>query len=205
MTPLLTSWVPDDDPERDWSVAAGLAVEWVQQRCRDEGASGLLVTNTLDSHGVPELDDFERRHNRTSPHSGRERTGSGVGPVLSYVPCAEELEFAMQHARGSSLAVVETSLFPLVGWAARLGATNLVTGQTTSPLADPVNEAVNRLEFYGNNGFGDDFGKRQALTILADLKAVGNFDSALILGAILAAGVPARGVKNLGKVMDGMQ
>ncbi len=202
MALLFTAWVPDDDPERDWSVAAGLAVDWVEERCRQEGASGVLVTNTLDSQGVPELDGFERRHVRTSRRAGRGRVGRGVGPVLSYVPHAEELEFAMRLARGSSLAVVETVSFPLIGWAARLGATNLITGETTSPPADPVNEAVDRLKFYGNNGFGDDFGKRQARTILADLRAVGSLDLAVIRGAVLAAGVSARGVKNLGQLME---
>lgn len=32
------AWVPDDDPEPDWDIAAGLAAAWVDDRCRDEGA-----------------------------------------------------------------------------------------------------------------------------------------------------------------------
>lgn len=202
MSLLRTAWVPDDDPERDWSVAAGLAAGWVEDRCREEGASGVLVTNTLDHLGVPELDNFERRHVRTSRLARRGRPGSGVGPVLSYVPHAKELEFAMSLARGSSLCVVETVSFPLTGWSARLGAMNLVTEETTSPLSDSVNEAVDRLKFHGNNGFGDDLGKRQAQSILADLRAAGSFDSGLILGAVLAAGVSARGVGNLSRLID---
>jgi hypothetical protein len=202
MSPLATAWVPDDDPERDWRVAAGLAAGWVEDRCREEGTSGVLVTNSLDHLGVPELDDFERRHVRTSRLARRGRVGSGMGPVLSYVPHAKDLEFAMSLARRSSLGVVETVSFPLTGWAARLGAINLVTGETTSPLSDPVNDAVDRLKFYGNNGFGDDFGKRQAQSILADLRAAGSLDGGLILGAVLATGVSARGVGNLSRLID---
>jgi hypothetical protein len=139
------AWVPDDDPDRDWSTAAGLAVRWVEDRCREEGASGVLVTNALNHLGVPELDDFERRHTRTSRRSGRNRVGAGAGPVLSYVPHAEELEFAMRLARESSLAVVETVTFPLSGWAAWLGAWNLVTDEPTPPLAGTIKAVVDRL------------------------------------------------------------
>src|SRR3954454_25127317 len=113
MTVSQVAWVPDDDPERDWSVSAGLAVGWVDDRCEAEGASGVLVTPALNDLGVPELEDFERRHARTSRRAGRQRVGDGAGPVLSYVPDANDLEFAMRLARDSSLAVVETVSFPL--------------------------------------------------------------------------------------------
>ncbi len=196
------AWVPDDDPERDWSIAAGLATRWVDDRCTKEGASGVLVTNALNHLGVPELDDFVGRHTRTSRLAGQSRVGAGVGPVLSYVPFVDDLDFAMGLARGSSLAVVETVSFPASGWAAWFQALNLVTGVRTPPLAEPIKGAVDRLEFYGNNGFGDQFGKQQARSILSDLRNVETFDSDLLLGAVLAAGVSARGVKNLGRLID---
>lgn len=196
------AWIPDDDPDRDWSIAAGLAVRWVEDRCREERASGVLVTNALDHLGVPELDDFERRHTRTSRRAGRNRVGVGVGPVLSYVPHAEELEFAMRLARESSLAVVETVTFPLSGWAAWLGAWNLVADEPTPPLAGTIKSVVDRLVFYGNNGFGDDFGKRQARSILSELSHQGSLNRDLILGAVLAAGSSARATMNLGRLMD---
>ena len=42
-------------------------------------------------------------------------------------------------------------------------------------------DAVDRLVFYGNNGFGDDFGKRQARSILTELRRQGNLDGDLLL------------------------
>lgn len=191
------AWVPDDDSQRDWNVAAGLAARWVDDRCNEEEASGVLVTNTLDHLGVPELEDFERRHSRTSRLASADRVGSGRGPVLSYVPRAEELQFAMDLARDSSLAVVETISFPLSGWAAWFEAWNLVDDQPTPPLPEAIKKAVDRLKFYGNNGFTDQLGKKQARSIVSDLLPSSEFDINFLPGAVLAAGVPARGVKNL--------
>ena len=196
------AWVPDDDPERDWSIAAGLAARWVDDRCREEGAGGVLVTNTLDFHGVAELDEFERRHVRTSRRSARSRMRSRGGPVLAYVPYADDLQFAMRLARSSSLAAVETVSFPLRGWAAWLGAWNLVTNDQTPALPDNVKDAVDRLKFYGNNGFGDDFGKRQARSILVGLRSQGALNRDVLVGAALAAGISARGTTNLGRLLN---
>lgn len=194
------AWVPDDDPERDWDIAAGLAADWVEDRCRQEGAIGVLVTNALNSLGVPELDAFARRHAQTSRRAGR--GGIGNGPVLSYVPEAEDLEFATGLARGSSLAVVESVAFPLHGWAAWLEAWNLVTGEPTPALPANTRDVIDRLKFYGNNGFGDAFGKQQARSILTGPRGTGSPDRGLVLGAVLAAGVSARGIKNLDRLMD---
>lgn len=100
------------------------------------------------------------------------------------------------------MAVVETVQFPLVGWAAWLEATNLLTGEPTPALPDHLRNAIDRLKLYGNNGFGDDFGRRRARTILADLRSDGILDGDTILGAVLAAGVSARGISQLGRLID---
>jgi len=197
----MVAWAPDEE-ERDWSVAAGLAAAWVDQRCAAEGAAGVLVTNSLDHLGVPELDAFERRHTRTSRRASRDRVGRGAGPVLSYVPGIDELAFAMRLARGSSLAVVETPSFPLGGWAAQLGALDLVTGEKTPSLPDAINDAVEKLKFVGNNGFGDQYGKRRATALVADLAGRGLLDGDLLVGAVLAAGVSENGAKNLAKLIE---
>lgn len=198
---LSVAWVPDNDPERDWSIAAQLAATWVDDRCSTERASGVLVTNALNHLGVPELDDFERRHARTSPRA-RDRVGRGAGPVLSYVPYAKELAFAMQLARNSSIAVVETISFPLAGWAARLGAWDLFEERTTPPLPDSIGEVVDRLVFHGNNSFGDDFGKKRARSVLRemDLSAASQVD--LLSGALLASGLSERAIKNLSRLIE---
>ncbi|MDQ4144308.1 MAG: hypothetical protein M3198_11300 [Actinomycetota bacterium] len=199
---LSVAWVPDDDEERDWSVAAGVATAWVDARCSEEGAMGVLVTNTLDYLGVPELNDFERRHTRASRLGKADRAGRGTGPVLAYVPQADDLHFAMGLARSSSLAVIEGRLFPLRGWAAWFEAINLVTEQTTPPFSPHTRKAIERLAFHGNNGYGDPFGKQQALSILTELRSMGDADDELVVSAVLAAGVRPRGVKNLQRLME---
>jgi hypothetical protein len=169
MTPLAFAWVPHDDPTHDWRVGAGWAIEWLDKHCRMEGATSVVVTNTMNRLGVPELDEFEQRNARTSRRAGRAQAQEGEGPVLAYVPHAGELDFATRLAGASSLAVVETVSFPLGGWAARVGAFNLAIEELTGPLDATVVEAFERLKFYGNNGFGDDFGKRMTRSILEDL------------------------------------
>lgn len=193
------AWVPDDDPKRDWNVAAELAVDWVEERCKLEGASGILVTNALGDLGVPALEGFERRHSRVSRRS--RRLGHGSSPVLSYVPTYDDLEFAAGLAHGSSLAVVESVAYPLYGWAAWFGALNLVTGEPAPDLEKGVREAANRLRSYGKSAFADPFDKQRAWSIVNDLRAGGHLDRDLLLGAALAAGVPARGIKNLARLI----
>ncbi len=197
------AWVPDDDPERDWSIAAGLAVDWVEQRCSEEKASGVLVTHSVGTTNVPELRDFTRRHAHTSRLASSDRVGAGFGPVLSYVPDEEDLYFAMQLARKSSIAVVEATSFPLFGWASWFEARNLITGDVALPLDEPVREAVDRLHFNSNNNFGDPFGKQQARSIL-DKISMDDGTSDVILGAVLAAGVRPNGVRNLRRLIEAL-
>lgn len=196
------AWVPDDDPQRDWETAASLAADWVNEKSAQSGASAVLVTNALNHLNVPSLENFERRHSRISRLASRTRVGSGEGPVLSYVPEAEDLLFAMGLARNADLAVVEGGLFPLQGWAAWYEAYDLVRDEPTPPLPDPIREAVDRLKFYGNNGFGDPFGKQEARVTLGRLQGEGVLDMPLILGAALAAGLRARAIKNLEGLAD---
>jgi hypothetical protein len=201
MTLRASAWIPDDDPERPWDTAAQLAVTWVEQQCRAEHLGGLMVTNDLSrQHGVSALGEFERRHSRTSRRSNGGRTGPG--PVLSYVPDLQDLEFSTRRAGTSSLAVVESVANPIAGWAAWLGALNLLTGEPTPAMSDEQTKAVERLKFYGNNAFGDRFGKDRARGILNDLHGSSDFDIAFLSGAVLAAGVSARGVKNLRRISE---
>ena len=193
------AWVPDDDPERGWDIAAGWAAEWVDARCQEAGTRGALTTNSLDHLGLPALDWFAQKHARTSRLS-KVSAPHGI-PVLSYVPEAENLHHAMNIARNSAIAVVEGGLFPLQGWAAWLGATDLTTNEPTPPLSDDIRRTVERLEFNGNNNFGDPFGKQQAHSILNEVTPDDETVD-LILGAVLAAGVRPKGVKNLKRLMD---
>ncbi|MGW4815181.1 hypothetical protein ACWEPB_26550 [Kitasatospora cineracea] len=201
------AWVPDDDPERDWELAADLAVSWIRRECAEQGASGVLVVNAFGvEQQIPSLRSFAVEHTVTTPAASRDRVERGVGPVLAYVPDEKTLDFAMRLARGSSLAVVESAQgFALRGWASALGAIDLTRPDERPEEAGPgFAEAIDRLAFYKNNGFGDPFGKQQALHILQDLDSSEGLDREAILGALAARGASNRAVRNLAKLIDGL-
>jgi hypothetical protein len=166
---LRAAWVPDDDPERDWEIAADLAVV-------------------------------------TTPRASRDRVGRGKGPVLAYVPDEKALNFAAGLARGSSLAIVESIHgFPLKGWVRQLGAIDLTrSDEQPEQIDSELAEAIDRLDFYKNNGFGDQFGKQQAQRILQDLRGSGLLERDVVLGALAAKGASDRAVRNLGKLIDAL-
>ncbi|WP_127154861.1 hypothetical protein [Streptomyces lydicus] len=204
---LRAAWVPDDDPERDWEIAADLAVEWVRRECAEQRAGGVLVLNAFGAEQqIPSFRRFAAEHTVTTPRASRNRVGRGTGPVLAYVPDERTLDFAAGLARGSSLAVVEgVHSFPFKGWARQLGAVDLTRpDEQPEELDSKLSEAINRLDFYKNNGFGDQFGKQQAQRILADLRSAGMLERDAILGALAARGASARGVRNLGRLIDAL-
>ncbi len=98
--------------------------------------------------------------------------------------------------------MIETVSFPLNGWAADFGATNLLTGATTSPPSESVTAALERLKFYSNNGFTGPFDKQQARSILIDLReAESCIDSDAITSAMLARGLSPKGAARLGQLI----
>lgn len=204
---LRAAWVPDDDPERDWEIAADLAVAWVRQECAEQGAAGVLVLNAFGvEQQIPSLRRFAAEHTVTTPRASRDRVGRGKGPVLAYVPDEKTLDFAAGLARGSSLAIVESIHgFPLKGWARQLGAIDLTRpDEQPEQIDSELAEAIDRLDFYKNNGFGDQFGKQQAQRILQDLRGSGLLERDVVLGALAAKGASDRAVRNLGKLIDAL-
>lgn len=147
------AWVPDDDPHRPWDDAAALAAEWIWERSEVEGVPPLLVTNTLKSGTfMPVLDEIARAGGHAAP-LGKDRFDRG--PVLAYVPVEKTLRYAMDLARGYSLAVVETTSFPIAEWASGAAAVNLLDGSTsTSSIPDDVKHDLDSAIFFGgNNGW----------------------------------------------------
>ena len=72
-----------------------------------------------------------------------------------------------------------------------------MTGENAEPLPEGLTEALDRLEFAGNNGWGDAPGKRDAKRILGEMRSVGSLDVALITSALAARGVSAHALKQL--------
>jgi hypothetical protein len=177
------AWVPDNDPERGWDEAAEPVVEWVLGEAERQGAEPLLVTPTQNqwSAGPDVIAWFARTYAATTPRSAHAR--GGRGPVLVYVPDYHTMYLAANYARGSSLAVVETISSPLIGWAMQAKALDLLQGEVTPDTrTESVCTELDRIHFYGNNGWTTGFGKDQATQILRDLLRDGEVDPAVILG-----------------------
>ncbi len=192
------AWVPTS-LDLDWDEASLLGASWTNERGAAEDACGLLITNGVSNHfGIEALDWFAGRHEATSRRSRRRI--AGTGPVLSYVPEERDLDFAQRQARRSSICVIEGSLFPIAGWAAYLGATNLATGSPTEPLDDEMLELIEHLRFIGNNGFGDDYGKRDARRI----RGRATYETEILLSALMGAGCNDGAIRNLRKIIDAL-
>ncbi|MET9829438.1 hypothetical protein ABZ078_09025 [Streptomyces sp. NPDC006385] len=199
------AWVPDDDPERSWDEAAELAVDWVLQEAQRQGAKPLLVTPTQQqwTSGPNRITWFARTYSAVTPRSSR--PARDRGPVLAYVPDYELMHLAAGYARGSSLAVVESAMHPLVGWAMAAGAVNLLTGKTTADtLSEAQRTALDRVHFYGNNGWTRGFGRDQATRILRDLSGRETAARDIILGYMVAKGHNGKAVDRLAKIIDSL-
>lgn len=196
------AWVPDDDPQRDWEDAASLAVDWIISEGRKQRATPLLVTPTQSqwNAGVESITRFARRYPATTPRS--RRVAKSGGPVLAYVPDYESLYLASTYARGSSLAVVETIQFPLIGWAMELGALNLLTGEPTPDVrSDHQRAELERVNFYGNNGWTRGFGASQASRVLSDVLRQDHLSADVIVGTMLGKGHNGDAVERLRKLI----
>jgi hypothetical protein len=193
------AWVPDDDPERPWDDAVALALRWLDSEA--SGGPVVLVTHSFDnvSPGNRPLARFTRGRNHITPRSGP--ASAPRGPVLAYAPSPEALELAMNRARGSALCVVETRSTPVHGWALVTGAVNLLTG-AVEVLDGRLRKPLERLKFYGNNGYGNDFDRRGARSALDDIRSAGLLDRDLIVSAVAALGISQRGQDQLGKLID---
>lgn len=163
------AWVPNDDPLRPWDEAIAPASEWIWERSRAEGLAPVLVSNAKNAAGMgyPDLDRIIRKGGHATPQSG---TRYDHAPVLAFVPNERSLHFAMELARGYSLAVVEGRSLSLAVWAANAEATNLLTGQTTpSQIPDEVRRDLDfAILDGGRNGWTGPDEKAQARRCLAD-------------------------------------
>jgi hypothetical protein len=197
------AFVPDDDPQRPWEDAQALAVAWIADEARGQGKEAVLVTDAFGSYTDDwPLNRFSRPTSHTTPRSGRH--GLRSVPVLAYVPNRGTLEFAINLAHGSSLCVVEDVSDPLAGWAAAVGALNLVANEQMK-LDPRLTECLDRLAFYGNNAYTKGWGRDNAQKILEDIAADGLLDRGLILSALAAHAISSNGQDNLGKLIDATQ
>lgn len=188
------AWVPEAET-RPWDAAAELAGSWLRQRASEHGERPGAVTPAIQNYGIPDVD---RLGWKTSRRSGRGRVPDGRLGVLAYVPDWDSLDFATHLALDGSIAVVEGFGTNVEGWARWHGAIDLTTGQPSEALPDDLVDLVERLKIYGNNGFTRGSGRDQALRHIRSAQPA---DTELVLGALLAAGQSASGVKRLSELI----
>jgi hypothetical protein len=198
------AWVPDDDPQRPSEDASRLAIAWIEEETAQQNATPLLVTPTRhQQQGAGPIADFGHRYQATTPQS--DRTRNHRGPVLAYVPGYREMDLAVRYARGSSLAVVESVSCPLFGWAIEVGAVNLATGQVTEDTRTiQQREGLDRIHFYGNNGWAPRHDRAQVAGIVKDLIDQPGMSADVILGCMVARGHGGDAVVRLSKVIESL-
>lgn len=196
------AWVPDDDPERPWEVAAELAADWIWEHSKLEGVTPLLVTNTFQNAvSIECLDEIASKGGQATPQ-GKQRFDRG--PVLAYVPDERTLRLALDLARGYSLAVVETVSFPLAEWAAGAEAVNLLDGNTSSSnLPDDIKADLDHAVFVGgNNGWTGQHEKQHALNHLVRHVQAGRLAPEQAASYVMAKGVSGKGAKRLRLLLE---
>lgn len=199
---MAAAWVPDDDPERPWDEAADLAADWIWERSEAEGVTPLLVTNTFqNARSIESLEEVARAGGQATPQ-GKKRFERG--PVLVYVPDERTLKFALNLARGYSLAAVESVNFPLAEWAAGAGAINLLDGSTSvSSLPEDVRVDLDHAIFFGgNNGWTGPHEKEHARNHLARHVQAGRLAPEQAASYVMAKGVSDRGAKRLRLLLE---
>jgi hypothetical protein len=194
VTVRAVGWVPEAET-RPWEAAAELAGRWLRLQASEHGERPGAVTPAIQNYGIPDVD---RLGWKTSRRSGRRRVPDGRLGVLAYVPDWDSLDFATHLARDGSIAVVEGFGTNVEGWARWQQAIDLTTEQPSEALPDDMVDLVERLRFYGNNGFTRGFGRDQALRHIRSARPA---DTELLLGALLAAGQSASGVKRLSELI----
>lgn len=183
--------------------AAAVAMEWAEeQTATASGLPAVLVTDLKDeyAHQAP-FTRYAGRH--ITPRSSRLTVEPGA--VIAHNPTYTALELAMTTARGIPLAVVGLLPAPwwLDGWAAAVGARDLLSGEVTA-LDPRLSEPMESILFYGNNGYSRGWGRDGAQRALDEIRAAGLLDHDMIVSALAGLGMPARHQDVISKMIDKM-
>ncbi|WP_375423077.1 hypothetical protein [uncultured Friedmanniella sp.] len=120
----------------------------------------------------------------------------GPGPLLAYCIGLEGL-VKFGHRRPLVYVAWPNDDW-LDGWAAAVGAVDIMTRQPLAGPQKPVSELLKDLDFAGNNGRFDAWGKRDVRRILQELDQL--VDRNYAVGAMLAAGHSKKSLDGLRKL-----
>lgn len=126
----------------------------------------------------------------------------GRGPVVVCLwPRARDIQLAYRRLTpDGTIVIAEDPRLPLAGWARRVGSLDLNTGQVAPALTEPMIGLLDDLAFEGNNGWGDDPGKRGARRILRDLADLPDYNWRLVRAAMIAYGCEDDHLQRLAKL-----
>ncbi|NKY86547.1 hypothetical protein [Nocardia veterana] len=135
------------------------------------------------------LQRFSQNRTVLTPQNAHQsRIGYGH-PALVYAPALKELELAQRYTRDQPIAVVEDPSFSCAAWADEIGAINLVERQVHSVSRSADHQKLlERIDFAGNNGWGDAPGKRDLRRYLAELAEIGALNKEEIMAHQLVHG-----------------
>jgi hypothetical protein len=137
--PYRAAWVPFDDPARPWDPTPPVA-RWLVEQAEQRHLKLTLVTDLPLEGLLPPALRYVREWERqtgTRPAAGR--------AVLAYLPTLATAARAFRIGYGGAVAVVEGAELPLTGWAAEVGALNLLTGAPEPALPSDTIRCLQRL------------------------------------------------------------
>lgn len=199
------AWVPDvgDLPGEQ---AERLVRSWLRDQLAERGGRLLVVAETkanIDNatHGplatlVQSADQVTRRSRWG--FGARERR---VVLALYASPHVMEIAIAAVGADGA-LCAMEGTRDELLGWAYEVAALDLRAGSSTEDQrSERLKADLERLAFVGNNGWADEYGKRDAVRILRDVASRRELDTGVVLGTMLARGAHGDAIERLRKLI----
>ncbi|MEV0111330.1 hypothetical protein AB0H42_34085 [Nocardia sp. NPDC050799] len=174
-------------PEHGYNRAVELAIAFLDH----VDARGTIVVvpqkNTL-TFCAP-LNTYAKGRPVLTPKNSNQ-SGIGYGrPALVYAPGQRELALATEFARNAPIAVVEDAGFSSSRWADEIGAVNLIEKRIHAvDRSAEHQQLLERIEFAGNNGWGDAYGLRDLRHLLGELQERSLLDKDEVLAYLIVHG-----------------
>ncbi|MGY2025978.1 hypothetical protein [Nocardia gipuzkoensis] len=193
--------------EVGWDAAVELAAGFLVRAGADANAIVIVPQKGTLSYSTV-LKQYAQNRPVLTPRNSNQ---IGIGrdhPALVYAPALQELELAMRYVRDHPIAVVEDPSFSCSRWADEIGAINLIDQKTHSIQRSPEHQRIlERIDWAGNNGWGDAPGKRDLRQCLDELAQLGEIDKEEVLAYQLVHGRHGfyESLRRLGEEIDRAQ
>lgn len=174
-------------PEHGYDRAVEIAIAYLDR----VGARGTIVVvpqKTTLTYCTP-LNTYATGRPVLTPKNS---TQSGIGyghPALVYAPGLRELALATKFVRDAPIAVVEDAGISASRWADEIGAANVIEQRVHAVDRSAEHQRLlERIEFAGNNGWGDTYGLRDLRRLLGELQERSLLDKDEVLAYLIVHG-----------------